>query len=149
MSQPTFELSVNRFINATPETVWQVMTERLSEWWCPRPWRTEVAELNWRAGGRSAMTMCGPDGEKEVIEGVVLEFSPGVRFVFTDAFTADWLPQEAFMIGVFEIAAEGQGTRYTASARHWTAAAMQRHEEMGFSDGWKVVADQLAELAEA
>ena len=94
------------------------------------------------------MTMCGPDGEKEFVEGVVLEFTPGVRFVFTDAFTAAWQPQEAFMIGVFEIVAEGQGTRYTASARHWTEAAMQRHELMGFNEGWAAVADQLAVLAE-
>ena len=59
-----WQLSVTRYIAAPPETVWQVMTERLSEWWCPRPWRTEIVELDWRAGGRCTTLMRGPDGEQ-------------------------------------------------------------------------------------
>jgi len=149
MNQGPLVLSVNRYIAASPAIVWQIMTERLSEWWCPKPWQTEIIELDWRAGGRTAMIMRGPDGETSPIEGVVLEFTPGQRFVFTDAFTAQWHPQEAFMIGVFEIAAEGSGCRYTASARHWAEAAMQRHKDMGFEEGWHAVAAQLAALAEA
>ena len=31
------ELSVTRFIAASPAKVWQVMTDRQEEWWCPRP----------------------------------------------------------------------------------------------------------------
>ena len=57
------ELAVERFIDASPATVWQVMTERMAEWFCPLPWRAEVVEHDWRPGGRSAMVFRGPDGE--------------------------------------------------------------------------------------
>ena len=142
------ELSVTRLIDAPVELVWKIATERLTEWWCPRPWTTEVVEQDWRPGGRSAMIMRGPDGEEHPMEGVFLEVTPNRRFVFTDAFKAGWIPQTAFMVGFFEFADEGGKTRYTAGARHWTAEAKAQHETMGFADGWGKVAEQLAELAE-
>ena len=143
-----YELSVTRHIAAPPAVVWHAMTQRIPEWWCPRPWRTEVIEQDWRAGGRSAMVMRGPDGEENPLEGVFLEVVPEVRFVFTNAFRAGWLPQAPFMVGGFVIAPEGDGTRYRAWARHWDEAAMRQHEAMGFAAGWGTVADQLAELVE-
>jgi uncharacterized protein YndB with AHSA1/START domain len=53
------------------------------------------------------------------------------------------------MVGIFEIEPDGGGTRYRASARHWTQEAMEEHRQMGFEQGWGAVADQLAELAAA
>jgi uncharacterized protein YndB with AHSA1/START domain len=144
-----WELAVERFIAAPPETVWRVMTERMTEWWCPRPWRTEIIEQDWRPGGRCAMTMHGPDGETAPSDGVFLEVVPGKRFVTTDAFNSQWIPQPAFMVGGFEIEPSGHGTRYRAWSRHWDEAAMRQHREMGFIEGWSAVSDQLAALAEA
>ena len=143
-----FDLVVTRHIAAAPAAVWSAMIDRMTEWWCPRPWRTEINELDWRPGGRSSMVMRGPEGEESAIEGIVLEYMPGKRFVFTDAFRAGWVPQTAFMVGLFEIAPEGDGTRYTATARHWTAEARDQHAAMGFADGWGVCAQQLAALVE-
>lgn len=146
------ELSVTRYIEAAPDKVWQVMTERQTEWWCPTPWRAEVVEQDWRAGGRTAMVFRGPDGEEMPQDGVFLEVTPGVRFVSTDACARSpdgtWQPSEPFMIGTWEIASEGTGTRYTASARHWTEEARANHEAMGFAEGWGACADQLKALCE-
>ncbi|MGB5485390.1 SRPBCC family protein [Parasphingorhabdus sp.] len=147
-SLDTLELSVTRLIAAAPDKVWSVITQRTAEWWCPKPWTTEIIEQDWRAGGRNYTIIHGPDGERHEGEGVFLEVIDGKRFAFTDAVTADLKPQSPFMIGIFEIALEDGGTRYTASARHWTAEAKKQHEEMGFADGWKAVADQLAEICE-
>jgi len=141
------ELSVTRLIDSPADRVWTIITERLTEWWCPKPWTTEIVAMDWRAGGRSAMVMHGPNGERHAQEGVFLEVVPGKRFVFTDAYAAGWVPQAPFMTGIFELADEGGKTRYTATARHWTAEAKAQHEAMGFAQGWGVVADQLATLA--
>lgn len=143
------ELSVTRFIAAPPAKVWDVLANRQDEWWCPRPWRSEVVAQERRPGGRSAVTMYGPDGEVMPHEGVFLAWDEGRRFVTTDAFDADFNPAGPFMIGIWEIAPEDGGTRYTARARHWTAEAMAEHEAMGFTDGWQACADQLAALCEA
>jgi len=149
MSQPNHQLSINHYINASPETVWRTMTTQLESWWCPEPWRTQVDAIEWRSGGAFNTTMFGPEGETIPGTGVFLEVSPGQRLVFTDALNADWLPQEAFMVGILEIQAEGNGTRYAASARHWNQDDLKQHEKMGFAQGWQTVAEQLAELSEA
>ena len=51
-------------------------------------------------------------------------------------------------IGIWSIEPEGDGTCYTAVARHWSEEAMQRHAEMGFEEGWGACADQLQGLRE-
>lgn len=148
-SPKDLELSIERHIDAPPAAVWKLMTERQNEWWCPKPWRAEVVEQDWRAGGRSSMMFYGPDGEEMPQEGIFLEVTPGVRFVSTDAITYDMRPAGPFMIGTWEIKPEGAGTYYRASARHWSEETMNNHKEMGFEDGWAACADQLAEIAEA
>lgn len=144
-----FELAIERHIAAPPERVFQVWTERLAEWWAPRPWTTEIIEQDWRPGGRSALRMTGPDGGVSEMEGVVLEFIPNRSIVFTNAFTAGWVPHKPFMVGLFSFAPDGEGTHYRAASRHWDAETQAQHEAMGFHKGWSQVADQLAALAEA
>jgi uncharacterized protein YndB with AHSA1/START domain len=146
------ELSITRHIAAPPAAVWDVLANRQNEWWCPTPWRAEVVVQDRRPGGRCAMTMFGPDGEEMPQEGIYLAFDEGRRFVSTDAFHVgdggDFMPSGPFMIGIWEIAPEGEGTRYTATARHWTKEAMDQHAEMGFEQGWNACADQLQAICE-
>jgi hypothetical protein len=143
------ELSITRLIAASPEKVWDVMVNRTGEWWCPTPWRAEVDLWERRAGGRSEMTMYGPGGEVMPQNGTFLAWDEGRRFAATDAVTGNLEPSGPFMIGIWEIEADGEGTRYTARARHWTEEAANQHEEMGFTVGWGAVADQLKALCEA
>lgn len=149
MIQATYELAIERQIDAPPEVVWKIWTERLEEWWCPKPWTTKLVEMDLRPGGRSAMVMAGPNGETMPMEGVILEAVPNRRVVFTDAFTAGWVPQGPFMVGFFELTPKDGGTHYRAGSRHWNEVDHKKHEAMGFIDGWTKVADQLAALAEA
>jgi uncharacterized protein YndB with AHSA1/START domain len=149
MTKARFELAVERHIAAPPETVFRAWTERLEEWWAPKPWTTEVIEQDLRPGGRSAMVMTGPDGATSPMEGVILEVVPNRRIVLTNAFTAGWVPQTPFMVGIFTFTPEGGGTRYRAASRHWNEVAHRQHEAMGFQEGWGTGAEQLAKLAEA
>ena len=147
MSDP-HELKVTRFIAAPPEKVWEVMTDRQEEWWCPVPWRAKIDHQDRRPGGRCDMTFYGPDGETEPQNGIYLAYDESRRFVTTDAVQGDFQPAGPFMIGIWEIAPEGDGTRYTARARHWREEDRKQHEEMGFEEGWGACADQLVELCE-
>jgi uncharacterized protein YndB with AHSA1/START domain len=99
-------------------------------------------------GGRSAMIMRGPDGEEMPQEGIILAWDEGRRFASTDAIVGDLEPAGPFMIGIWEIEPEGDGTRYTARARHWSDEARDQHEAMGFVQGWEACAQQLAQLCE-
>jgi uncharacterized protein YndB with AHSA1/START domain len=144
-----YELSITRLINATPAKVWQVMSERMNEWWCPKPWRAEIERMDHHAGGTSRVVMYGPDGEVNPHDGFILAWDEGKRFAFTDAIRPDLVPDGPFMIGIWAIEAEGSGTRYTACARHWSPETMAHHKEMGFETGWGLCADQLKALCEA
>ncbi len=149
MTQAQFELAIERYIDAPPDIVFKVWTERLEEWWAPKPWTTRIIEQDLRPGGRSAMIMTGPDGATSPMEGVILEVVPDERIVLTNAFTVGWIPQAPFMVGFFTFSPEGKGTRYRAGSRHWDEATHKQHEAMGFTEGWGTVAQQLADLAEA
>ncbi|MDQ4135947.1 MAG: SRPBCC family protein [Pseudomonadota bacterium] len=149
MTNEVHELSITRLIHASPEAVYRVWTERLGEWWAPKPYTTPVVELDLRPGGRGLMEMRAPDGTRMPHEGVFLEVVPNRKIVSTNAFTAGWIPQEPFMVAIWTFEPEGTGTRYTARVRHWSAEATKRHEDMGFHVGWGIVTDQLAALAEA
>ncbi len=144
-----WELSVTRFINAPPAKVWGIMTNRIEEWWCPKPWRAEFGGFERRAGGTSTCTMYGPDGEVHPNNGTILLWDEGQRFALTDAIVGDLMPVGPFMIGIWEITVEDAGARYTATCRHWTKEACNKHAEMGFTDGWGAAADQLVALCEA
>ncbi|HEY6814266.1 MAG TPA: SRPBCC domain-containing protein [Croceibacterium sp.] len=148
----TRELSLTRYIDAPPDKVWDVMANRQEEWWCPVPWRAEIDHQDRRAGGECRMTFYGPDGEVMPQNGIYLAFDEGRRFVSTDAAVigedGDFAPAGPMMIGFWEIAPEGSGTRYTARARHWTDEAYEQHKAMGFEAGWGACADQLKALCE-
>ena len=146
------ELSVTRFIHAPPDKVWDAMANRREEWWCPSPWTVTLDRDERRPGGACDMTMRGPDGEVMPSRGIYLAWDEGRRFVTTDALDADFQPTDPFMVGLWAVESASEdgreGTRYTASARHWTEEARDRHREMGFEEGWGICADQLKALCE-
>ena len=142
------ELVVERLIDAPASAVWKAYTDHLGEWLCPEPWRAEVVEMDLRAGGRSAVTMHGPEGEVMPNDGVYLEVIPERLIVFTDAFTTGWNPAGApFMVASFEFEPQGDKTLYRGRARHWNAEAMEQHKAMGFEAGWAMVAAQWETVA--
>ncbi|WP_420142548.1 SRPBCC family protein [Sphingomonas sp.] len=144
----TQELSVTALIEASPAEVYRVWIERLAEWWCPRPWMTEVVAIDPRPGGVFHTILRGPEGEANDLMGVFLDVVPGERIVTTDAFGPGWVPQVPFMVGLWTFAEEGDHTRYTATARHWNADTLRQHEAMGFHDGWSQATAQLKALVE-
>jgi len=143
-------LTITRFIAAPPEAVWQAYVARTTEWFTPRPWTTPRVDFDLRAGGRANVTMRSPEGDEFSYEGVFLEVVPGHKLVSTGAMTEGWVPAAGDMhfVRIDSFEPEGDGTRYTAQARHWTAAAAEQHRAMGFEGGWAAAADQLAAIAE-
>jgi uncharacterized protein YndB with AHSA1/START domain len=144
------DLVLTRLIDAPRAHVYRCWTEPelLKRFFAPLPYTTTHAELDVRPGGSNRITMRSPEGQDMPMSGVYLDAVPNEKIVFTDAFTDAWTPSEKpFFVGVLTFADEDGKTRYTAVARHWTAADKQAHEQMGFHQGWGQVADQLEALA--
>lgn len=149
----THELVLRRVIEAARDKVYRAWTEPdlLKKWFTPPPWTTDLVTLDLRPGGIFETVMRDPEGNGFTNSGVFLEIVPNERLVFTDAYTAGWMPaRKPFMTGVIELAARADGmTLYTARALHWRAEDMKAHEDMGFHSGWGKAAEQLEEVAAA
>jgi uncharacterized protein YndB with AHSA1/START domain len=143
------ELVLTRLIDAPREKLYRAWTDPtlLTQWFAPKPWTTPRAELDVRPGGATLVVMADPEGNEFPNPGVYLEVVPNERLVVTDAYTTAWEPSEKpFMTAIITFEDEGDKTRYTARARHWTQADREAHEKMGFHEGWGKCADQLAAL---
>ena len=147
------DLVITRLIPASAHVLFRCWTEPelLKQWFVPKPWTIARAEVDLRPGGQSLIVMRDPDGNEFPNPGVYLDVVADRKLVFTDAYTAGWVPSEKpFMTAIITFEPEGPDgtqTRYTATARHWTEEARKQHEAMGFHTGWGICADQLAELA--
>ncbi len=145
------ELVLARLVDAPAEALYRCWTdpELIPQWFCPKPWRAEPETMELRPGGASRITMYGPDGEVHPNDGVYLELEPGRKIVFTDNYTAGWVPNpDPMMTAVitFEPQADGR-TLYTARVGHPSVAKKDEHEAMGFHGGWGICAEQMEELA--
>jgi uncharacterized protein YndB with AHSA1/START domain len=143
------ELIITRLFDAPPEKVYRAWTEPtlVKQWFAPLPWTTPSAEMDVRPGGSISITMRSPDGVDEPDQGVFLEVIPNQRLVFTDAYRQAWEPStQPFMTVIITFEDLGGKTHYTARVLHWSQADRQRHEDMGFHQGWNQCADQLGEL---
>lgn len=143
------ELVLTRLIRATPDKLFRAWTEPalLMQWFTPKPWTVASAKVDLRPGGSSLIVMRDPDGNEYPNPGVYLEVVPNTRLVATDAYTEAWVPSaKPFMTLILSFEAEGDATRYTARARHWTKEDREAHEKMGFHQGWGIATDQLEAL---
>ncbi len=145
------ELVIARLLEAPREAVFRCWSDPalIVKWFTPPPWKTVEAVMDVRPGGSSLIVMEGPDGTRMPNPGVFLDAVENERLVFTDAFTAAWVPSgKAFMVATltFEDAGESR-TRYVARVAHWSAEDKSAHEAMGFHAGWGITTDQLEALA--
>jgi len=145
------ELVLAMTLDAPRASVWRCWTEPdlLKQWFCPKPWTVPDAEIDVRPGGIFRTVMRGPEGQEMDHPGIYLDVVPGKKLVFTDAYQPEWIPSaKPFMTAIIAFEdEEGGRTRYTARARHWSAADKETHEKMGFHEGWGQCARQLEALA--
>ena len=145
------DLMISRLLRAPRSRVWQAWAdpEHLKQWWCPKPWTTEVRAFDMKAGGAFHTTMRGPDGGVSDNPGSFLHVLPMERIVFTSLMTGGWRPATPWMpfTAIISMEDEGEGTRYTTHVMHKDKAGRDSHEEMGFFDGWNSCITQLDDYA--
>lgn len=147
----THDLSITRVLQAPRAALWRAWSEPalLVQWWCPKPWVTELRAYEPRPGGAFHTVMRGPDGGVSDNPGCFLELRPAERLVFTSLLLGGWRPATPWLpfTAVVTMTDEGAGTRYVATAMHPDAATCERHAGLGFHEGWGICIDQLEALA--
>lgn len=147
------DLIITRVLRAPRSALWRAWSEPnlLKEWWCPKPWTTEVRAFDLQPGGAFHTVMQGPDGGVSDNPGSFLDVVPQSRIVFTSMLTAGWRPNTPWLgfTAVITMEDEGTGCRYTARVMHPDDAVREQHEKLGFFDGWNSAITQLDEFASA
>jgi uncharacterized protein YndB with AHSA1/START domain len=147
------DLVISRLVRAPRAKLWKAWADPdlLKQWWCPKPWTTEVRAFELRPGGAFHTFMQGPDGGTSDNPGCFLEIAAQQRIAFTSMLTGGWRPATPWlaMTAIVTMADEGESTRYVAIVMHPDAATRERHEEMGFFQGWNTCIDQLEAFARA
>jgi uncharacterized protein YndB with AHSA1/START domain len=147
------DLVISRLVRAPRAAVWRAWTEPelLKQWWCPRPWTTEVRAFELRPGGAFHTFMRGPDGGTSDNPGSFLDVVAMQRIVFTSLLGGGWRPLKPWMpfTAIITLADEGAGTRYIATVMHPDEASRAEHVKLGFHEGWGSCIDQLEALAQS
>lgn len=148
---PETDLSFTRTLIAPRGVIWDCWTtpKHVMNFFVPVPNKVTACDIDLRVGGRFNTTF-EVDGNVMENEGVFLDLVEGEKIVFTDAYREGWKPvPEPFMTAIILLEdAQGGGTLYTAIARHRNAQTAQSHKDMGFYEGWGIVADQLDAYAQ-
>lgn len=152
-ANPELDLTISRIIKAPPLLVWRAWSDPKSfaQWWIPAPTKCRVIDMDLRPGG-SFVTQMSEEGRPFVphLAGCFLEIVHSERIVFTNALTGNYRPAEqGFMTAVIMFKEHVEGTEYISVAMHKDRADRNKHEELGFHDGWGTVVAQLAALVEA
>src|SRR5262249_46898803 len=111
--------------------------------------RTVECEIDLRPGGIFHTVMRSPEGEDHPNFGCYLEVVPERKLVWTDALETNFRPsRHPAHLGFRFTAAillnpQGDSTKYTAHVMHSDPESRDKHESMGFLDGWGTVLNQL------
>lgn len=151
---PKLDLVLERVIDVPPGLVWELWTEpeHIKHWFTPRPWTISKCEVDLRPGGAFRFVMRSAEGEDFPHVGCYLEVVPGERLIWTIALLPEFRPSGATsevptFTAIITIVPEGTGTRYIATVLHRDEEGRNRHEAMGFYEGWGAALDQLVEYA--
>ncbi|HEY6988326.1 MAG TPA: SRPBCC family protein [Bryobacteraceae bacterium] len=149
---------LERIVDVPRERVWAAWTkpEHIKKWFTPAPWKTVDCEIDLRPGGIFRTVMRSPEGQEHSNAGCYLEIVPNEKLVWTSALGPGYRPMirpantgncdELYFTAIILFEALGNRTKYTAIAIHGDEAASQKHEEMGFYQGWGSALDQLVAL---
>ncbi|QND52139.1 SRPBCC family protein [Phyllobacterium sp. 628] len=143
---PKLDLVLERTVDVPPELVWKAWTmpEHVAQWFTPKPWHIPECEIDLRPGGIFRTVMQSPEGEQAINLFCYLDIVPNERLVWTNALLPGYRPSsQPFITAITTFEPHGNGTKYTAMAMHVDEATRQKHEDMGFYDGWGTVLDQV------
>lgn len=145
------DLEIERLIKAAPETIWRCWEdpELFKQWFCPKPVEVTEVDNHFHSGGRAYNVMRLPDGTEFHNDGCFVFVDAPNRIVMTDALTAGFRPApKPFMTADIRLTPQNDGTLYHAHVMHHSPEDRQKHEGMGFEEGWGTTLAQLAVLAE-
>jgi uncharacterized protein YndB with AHSA1/START domain len=155
---PKLDLVLERVVDVPRELVWAAWTtpEYVKKWFTPAPWSTVACAIDLRPGGLFRTVMRSPEGQETPNVGCYLEIVENEKLVWTTALGPGYRPlvrpasagcEDLSFTAIILFEPHGQGTKYQAIAVHGDEASRDKHDTLGFQEGWGAALDQLVALA--
>ena len=147
-------VNVKREFTATLELVWEAWTnpEILDQWWAPKPWMSKTKFMNFQVGGRRFYAMVSPEGQEHWSLQKFTSISPTTNFKFISSFTdKEENINKEFPNSEWDLNfSEQNGTTIVSiTIKHETLAAIEKHIQMGFKEGFAMCLENLDQYIKA
>ena len=127
---------MDRVFKTSPERMFRIWTEpdAIMRWFGPEGYRTVLAEVDLRVGGKYRFSTQDTDGNIYYISGTYREIQPPSKLVFTWVWAYEISnPNQEIMLVTVEFAPQGDTTRVLLTQEH--VADQQALE--GHQGGWR------------
>ncbi len=148
---PACDLELIIETDCTPHDLYRGWTDPtlITKWFTPAPYVTEEAETDLYPGGQFRTVMSFPDGDKVDETGCFLYLDEPNLIIWSAALGPGFRPRESeiqFTAILTFTQTDAGNTIYRAHLVHPDPESKERHETMGFHDGWTAAFRQLEVL---
>ncbi|MFN7927002.1 MAG: SRPBCC domain-containing protein [Blastocatellia bacterium] len=149
IDKATKTVHITREFAAELALVWDAFTkpEILDQWWAPKPWASKTKYMDFKVGGQRFYAMVSPEGEERWSIQKYTSISPKNNFKFLNAFSdKDENPELPGSDWDLHFSEQNAATTVRVTIYNESLDRMEKMLAMGFSEGFKMILNNLAEL---
>jgi uncharacterized protein YndB with AHSA1/START domain len=143
---------ITREFNAGLSLVWDAFTkpELLDQWGAPAPMRAKTKYMDFKVGGQRFYAMISPDGQERWAIQKYTSISPKTNFKMFNAFAdKDENPESSGSDWDYTFSEQGGKTKVSITIYNESLVRMEKMIEMGFTEGFKMLMNNLENLLTA
>jgi len=142
----SFRLELVRRLGATPERVFEMLTEpeQVQKWWGPHGFTMPEVRIDLRVGGGYHFTMQPPEGERFHLTGEFRAIEPPSRLVFTFRYDEP-TPDDRETVVTLTLDPDGKRTRVSLDQDGFATEERVALHRGGWSDSFDRLGSALAQ----
>lgn len=143
---------VNREFAAGLDLVWDAYTkpEILDLWWAPKPFISRTKSMEFKVGGRRFYAMVSPTGEERWAIQKYTSITPKTNFKFFNVFAdKDENPELPGSDWDLNFSEHNGTTKVSITIKNDSLERMEKMIEMGFTEGFTMILNNLENLLES
>ncbi|MET3877773.1 SRPBCC domain-containing protein [Chitinophaga sp. OAE865] len=143
---------ITREFDAGLSLVWDAFTkpELLDQWGAPAPMRAQTKYMDFRVGGQRFYAMISPDGQERWAIQKYTSITPKTNFKMYNSFAdKDGNPELPGSEWDYNFSQQNGRTKVSITIFNESLARMEKMIEMGFTEGFKMLMNNLDNLLPA
>lgn len=143
---------ITREFNAGLSLVWDAFTtpELLDQWGAPAPMRAKTKYMDFKVGGHRFYAMISPDGQERWALQKYTSITPKTNFKMYNSFAdKDENPELPGSEWDYTFSEQDGKTKVSITIYNESLARMEKMIEMGFTEGFKMLMNNLENLLTA